>query len=70
MDTKTTRITIVITERQLGALRAQAKREKRAYSSIIREALEKYLGVPDTVQLGGVREDEENDGDLLGAYAH
>lgn len=53
---KTTRISMVMDRAQLAALKRQAEREKRPYSNIIREALEAYLGVPDTVQLGGIRE--------------
>jgi len=56
---KTTRISMVLPKNQLAALKRQAEREKRPYSNIIREALETYLGVPDTVQLGGVREQDD-----------
>ena len=49
----TTRISIVIPLTMHKALQAAARREKRTYSSIMREALADYLGIPDTVILGG-----------------
>jgi predicted DNA binding CopG/RHH family protein len=59
--TATTRISMILPRGQLAALKRQAEREKRPYSNIIREALEAYLGVPDTVQLGGIRDHDDNE---------
>lgn len=69
MAKETTRITIVLPKSQLAALKKQAQREKRPYSSIIREALESYLGVADTVQLGGFRDEEDNQGEAVAVAA-
>lgn len=51
--TDTQRINIVLPKTQIKMLRHIAKRNKRSFSSVLRQAIEEYTGVPDTVQLGG-----------------
>lgn len=50
--TKTTRVNVVLPDTQLKRLEHVALREKRSLSSVIREAIEEYTGIADTVQLG------------------
>jgi len=50
---ETVRMNLVLPKQMFTALRAAAKRTGRTNSSIIREALGAYLGVSDTVELGG-----------------
>jgi predicted DNA-binding protein len=54
-------IKIVLGERQIQALDLLAKKQKRTMSSVLREAIEEYTGVPDTVAVGGgyAKQDED-----------
>lgn len=57
---RTTRISIVLPDDMLEVIRAAAERERRPYSSLIREALENRFRVQDTVRLGGGRREYED----------
>lgn len=59
MATNTKRITLVLPYPMLRALKVAGIREGRPQSKIIRQALAEYLGVPDTVQYGGIFGDDE-----------
>jgi hypothetical protein len=66
----TTRINLVVSNTMLRALKATARRDKRTYSSIMREALADYLGIPDQVILGGNFESrDDTEGQQVGAGA-
>lgn len=56
MAEKTVRVKFVMPAPMYAALTANKQRNGRTYSSVIREALAMYLGIPDTVQIGGYRE--------------
>jgi len=61
------RLNLVVSRQMYKALQAAAKRQKRTNSSIIREALGQYLGVADTVELGGAFERrEDSEGQMVG----
>jgi hypothetical protein len=52
MMAKTKRKTFVLDIDMIAALIRRAERERRDQSSVVREALEEYLGVPDKVKSG------------------
>jgi hypothetical protein len=59
----TQRLTVIVPSTMITALKKAAERQRRPYSSIVREALEEYLGIPDTVKTGGgkARESKKDD---------
>lgn len=59
----TQRVNVVLPSAQVRALKKMAERERRTYTSLIREAIEEYTGVPDTVVLGGYRVKQSSNGD-------
>jgi len=68
MPEKTKRISLVLSENMIRALKAASKRERRPQSIIIREALSNYLGVEDKVQYGGQgpsNSTDEHEGDVV-----
>lgn len=49
---KTRRVNVVLPQQQIDALTKIARREKRSFSSVLREAIEDFTGVRDTVEIG------------------
>ena len=56
MTDATRKIYVVLPLRQIEALERIAARQKRTFSSVVRESVEEFTGVQDTVQVGGVRD--------------
>ena len=58
---KTRKVYVVLPVRQIESLQRQADRQSRTFSSVLREAIQEYTGIEDTVQLGGVRSKDDSD---------
>lgn len=68
---ETKRMNVVMSIQMYKALRAAARRAHRTNSSIIREALSAYLGVADTVEIGGGFERrEDSEGQMVGVLSN
>ena len=68
---ETKRMNVVLSVQMFNALRAAARRQHRTKSSIIREALGQYLGVADTVEIGGGFERrEDSEGQMVGVLSN
>lgn len=58
---KSRRVNIKLPQTQIDALNKIAARGKRTFSSVVREAIEEYTGVPDTIEYGSAQDEHQKD---------